>query len=143
MQRKSLFFFAFSNESSQRHTHTFRCEKLRRSQSYEYRCQSPVPCHSLLNLHRHRRVFQRCTIRVTHRKRHTLNALLIHAAHGVTSAAAHANHLDDILHQVLYRSKIQQLTHFCFKLISCCKDNKDSPDHQIFTSLAKTLFYLS
>ena len=54
-----------------------------------------------LQLHGHWRVFQRRAIRVTHRKSHTLNTLVIHSAHGITSAATHANHLDDILHFVL------------------------------------------
>ena len=59
-----------------------------------------------LQFHRHRRVLQRGTIRIAHRKRYPLNTLVKHTADSVTSATAHTNHLDDVLHLILNRSEV-------------------------------------
>jgi hypothetical protein len=63
-------------------------------------------------------VFQRCTIRIAYGKCYTLDSLVAHPADGITATTPYAYHLDDILHQVLNRSEIQQLTHIFFYIIS-------------------------
>ena len=50
-----------------------------------------------LQFHRHGRLRQRSAIGVAHRERHALDALTIHVADGILSAAAHADHLNNIL----------------------------------------------
>ena len=56
-----------------------------------------------LNLHRHGRLCQRGAIGVAYCERYSLNALIIHVAHGITSAATDAHHLNDALHLVFHR----------------------------------------
>ena len=60
-----------------------------------------------LQLHRYWRMLERGTIGIAHGKGYALNTFMIHAADGIAATATHANHLDDVLHQVLDGTKIQ------------------------------------
>ena len=54
-------------------------------------------------------MLERGTIGVQHGKRDTLYALVVHAADGIAASSANPHHLDDVLHLVLNRTKVQDI----------------------------------
>jgi hypothetical protein len=60
-----------------------------------------------LKLNRYWRMLERGTIGIAHGEGYALDAFMVHAADGIAATTTHANHLDDVLHQVLNGTKVQ------------------------------------
>lgn len=52
-------------------------------------------------------MLERSAIGIAYGEGYTLDAFMIHAADGIAATTTHANHLNDVLHQVLDGTKIQ------------------------------------